>query len=126
MSAIEKAILLGVTEKRLLPKPKKYPLVDWIVKNKNKYRFVYATGGKKPDTLYVLEQLGLINYFDLENSIDKTNYRFSKKTGLPFKKIKAKFPDCFVITDSESDCNGARLAGIKYIKIEPGQRFFNL
>lgn len=87
-----------------LPQLEKYSTVDWILKNKNRYRFVYATGGQAKETKFVLKQLGLINYFDIENSIDKSNCRFSKKSGIPFRKIKAKFNDCLLITDSLMDC----------------------
>lgn len=97
-----------------LPVPKKYPLIDWIIKNKNNYKFVYATGGKKSETEYALEKLKILKYFDLENSISKTNCRFAKNTGIPFRKIKSKFNDCIVITDSESDCRGATIAEIPF------------
>ena len=120
MSAIENAAFLGVTE-NCWPKPNKYPLVDWILRNKNNYNFVYATGGKEKETLYVLESLGLLKYFDIKNSINKSNYRFSKKTGLPFLKIKKKYPDCLLVTDSQDDCIGAKLAKIPYMKIIPGK-----
>lgn len=105
----------------LLPKPIKYPIIRWIVKNKTKYNFVYATGAQAKETIYVLQGLGLKEVFDFNNSLNKNNCRFSKATGLPFKKIKNKFPDCFVVTDSQSDCRGARRAGIPYLKIKPNQ-----
>lgn len=101
----------------LLPKVTKYSIVDWIKKRKNNYHFVYATGGQEQETRYVLKSLELDTIFDLKNSLNKNNYRFSKSTGLPFKKIKSKFADCFIITDSQSDCKGAKLAGIKFLKI---------
>lgn len=100
-----------------LPKPIKYPIVDWIKKNKANYYFIYATGGQASETIYVLESLGLNKVFDFKNSLNKNNYPFSKITGLPFKKIKSKFPDCFVVTDSQSDCQGARRAGIPFLLI---------
>ncbi len=109
-----------------LPKPKSYPLVQWILNNKKKYRFVYATGGQQKESEYVLKQLGILDCFDLKNSIDKTRYPFSKKTGLPFKKIKRKFPDCLCITDSMSDCEGAQLARISFIQIKPSQAILHL
>lgn len=121
MSAIEKAAALGITE-NCWSKPKRYPLVDWILKNKSKYNFVYATGGKERETLYVLESLGLLKYFDLKNSINKTNYRFSKNTGRPFKKIKKVYKDCILITDSKTDCDGAVLAGMPYVLVKLRQR----
>jgi hypothetical protein len=103
MSLLEKVVALGFAE-NCWPKPEKYPLVNWILKNKNNYRFVYATGGKGQ-----------------ENSINKTNYRFPKKTGLPFIKIRKRYPDCVLITDSQTDCDGATIAKIRYIKIKPRQ-----
>lgn len=105
-----------------LPLPEKYPLVDWIEINKNKYNFVYATGGQKNETRYVLEKLGIIKYFNLKNSIDKTSYRFSKKTGIPFAKIKSKFEDCFLISDSVTDCSGAELKNIPYALVKSRQK----
>lgn len=105
-----------------LPTPKKYPLVDWIVANKTNYRFVYATGGQRPETLYILKKFGLLDFFDLKNSIDKTFYRFSKKSGRPFQKIKIKFPNCLLITDSKNDCLGATLAKVPFVKIKSPQK----
>lgn len=102
------------------PKLRKYPTVDWIKKNRNKYIFVYATGGQKLETEYVLTRLGLIEYFDLENSVDKNNCRFSKKTGIPFRKIKAKYEDCLLITDSQTDLVGAKLAKIPALVVQKG------
>ena len=104
-----------------LPKPVRYPITDWIKKNKAKYYFVYATGGQSKEINYVLKSLGLNKVFDFKNSLNKNNYPFSKATGQPFKKIKSKFPDCFVITDSQSDCRGARRAGVPFIIIKPNQ-----
>lgn len=105
-----------------LPRLEKYPLAKWIFDNRAKYRFVYATGGQRLETQYVLKNLGIIKYFDLENSIDKTTCRFSKKTGIPFGKIKTRFSCCILITDSQNDCNGAKLAGVPYILINPKQK----
>jgi FMN phosphatase YigB (HAD superfamily) len=97
------------------PAIKKYPLVKWIKNNVNKYNFVYATGGQRLETLYVLRKLGLLAYFDIKNSIDKSNCRFSKKTGIPFNMIKKKFNDCLLITDSKNDCTGAVLVKVPFI-----------
>lgn len=102
-----------------LPVPEKYPLANWIFANKNKYHFLYATGGQRLETQYALRQLGLTKYFDLANSVDKTTCRFSKKTGVPFRKIKAKFNDCMLISDSEADCKGARLANVPDVLVNP-------
>lgn len=106
-----------------LPKPEKYPSVDWIRLNSQYYRFVYATGGQKWETLYVLKQLGILQQFDITRSIDKTSYRFSKSTGLPFKRILHTCGDCILISDSESDCEGARKLGLQYQKVMPGAEF---
>lgn len=100
-----------------LPKPIKYPVVDWIKKNATKYHFVYATGGQNQETKYVLDKLKISKFFDLNNSLDKNNCRFSKKTGIPYKKIKQKFPDCLVITDGTDDCHGAIKAKIPFLMI---------
>jgi len=109
-----------------LPVPEKYYLVQWIFTQKNKYRFVYATGGQRPETLYVLRSLGLTECFTLEDSIDKTVCRFSKKTGIPFRKIRSKFNDCILISDSKSDCNGAALVQMPFILVKPKQNYFDL
>ena len=90
-----------------LPSPKKYPLVKWIKNNARKYTYVYATGGQKAETLYVLSKLEIVQFFDIQNSVDKTTCRYSKKTGLPFRKILQKYPQAILITDSESDREGA-------------------
>lgn len=110
----------------MLPAPEKYALVDWILKNKNKYHFVYATGGQRLETLYVLESFGLAKYFDMEQSIDKTVCRFSKKIGIPFKKIKSKFADCVLITDSMMDGAGATLAQIPFVLVKTRENKFDL
>ena len=107
---------------RKFPKLKIYPIVDWIKGNRSKYRFVYATGGQKLETEYVLAQLGLINDFDLGDSVNKGSCRFSKKTGIPFRKIRARCGDCCLITDSESDFIGAKIAGIPAMIVKPGQK----
>jgi beta-phosphoglucomutase-like phosphatase (HAD superfamily) len=108
-------ILLG---NKRLPKLKKYPIVKWIVDNKDCLKFVYATGGQKAETEYALEKLGIKKYFNLSRSLNKNNCRFAKCTGIPFRKIKCQTPDCILITDSESDCMGAMRAEISYIKIK--------
>ncbi len=108
-----------------LPASEKYFFAKWVFTNRNKYRFVYATGGQRLETLYVLKSLGLLKYFDLENSTDKTTCRFSKKTGIPFRKIKSKFKDCVLISDSKTDCSGAILAKIPFILVKPKQNYFD-
>lgn len=114
----------ALSKRKELPKLSKYPIVDWIISNWNKYRFLYATGGQKKEAMYALGCLCVIEYFDTRNSIDKNRCRFSKKTGIPFRKIKLNFPDCLLITDSQSDCNGAIAAGIRFLKVKPGQSNF--
>ena len=108
---------ISLERKRLLPPPQPYPTVDWIRKNRNKYHFVYATGGQKLETAYVLKSFGIVRNFDAGYSISKSTYPFSKSTGLPFKKIKSRFPDCIVVTDSDGDVRGAKLANIPCIQI---------
>lgn len=109
-----------------LPTLEKYPLTNWIFDNRTKYRFVYVTGGQKLETQYVLKNLGVIKYFDIENSIDKTTCRFSKNTGIPFRKIESKFRDCILVSDNRVDCKGATLARIPFVLIKPGQKNFEL
>ncbi|KXK08796.1 MAG: Phosphoglycolate phosphatase [Microgenomates bacterium OLB22] len=104
----------------LLPKPVAFPLVQWIKKNKTSYRFVYATGGETSESQYILRELGLLDLFDLENSVSATNCRFSKKTGIPFRRIIKKYPDCIVIGDSEKDCQGAEKAKAPFILVSRG------
>ena len=107
----------------LLPSPEPFPLVAYLKQDADNFHMVYATGGRKQETWYVLRSLDLISLFDLQHSLDKSVCRFSKQTSIPFKKIKADFPNCRLITDSESDCFGAKKAGIQYTKIKPRQAF---
>lgn len=109
-----------------LPSPRKYPIAKWISANKNNYRFVYATGGQKKETHYMLKRLNLVEYFDLENSIDKSTYRFSKRTGIPLREIKSKFGSCLLLTDSKNDCIGAKRAGIPFMLIRSGQKLVDI
>ena len=109
-----------------LPKPEKYPLTNWILDNKERYRFVSATGGQKIEAHYVLKIFKVIRYVDLIHSIDKTSCRFSKKTGIPFRKIKSKFKNCILISDSNDDCKGAQLAKVPFVLIEPRQRIVSI
>lgn len=110
-------VFLVLEKNNLLPNIQKYPMVNWIRKNKKKFNFVYVTGGMKSETIFALNQLGISKYFDLKNSISKDTYRFSKKSGIPFKKLKSRFKDCIVVTDSKNDCKGAQKAKIPYILI---------
>lgn len=107
---------------KLLPRPKPYPIVGWIRKNSKEYHFVYATGGQSRETRYVLSCLKIGTAFDVAHSLDAGNYRFSKRTGLPFKKIGAKFPNCLLVTDGRNDCEGALRARIPYIHVKDGAR----
>lgn len=109
-----------------LPKLERFPTVQWIISNRDNYHFVYATGGLRREALYVLKSFGLSGLFDVANSLDRDNCRYSKRTGIPFKRMKGKFSDCVVVTDTESDCDGARLAGVPCRKIRPRQRLRRL
>jgi FMN phosphatase YigB (HAD superfamily) len=100
---------------KLFPALERYSVVDWIVQNCKKIHFVYATGGQREESLYVLEQLDILQYFDLKHSVDKTSCCFGKRTGIPFKKILRKYPNAVLLTDSESDCLGASKVGLSYI-----------
>ena len=91
--------------------------VKKILKWGRKYSYVYATGGYSAETEYVLREFGIIQLFDLENSISKTNCRFLKKSGIPFKKILRIYQNCSLVTDSDNDCLGAEKAGIPYRKV---------
>lgn len=104
-------------EKLQLPPPVAFPLVGWILKNKNNFKFVYATGGQKEESVYVLQKLGILSFFDCINSIDKSNCRYGKKTGIPYRTLFKKFNNCIVITDSISDIDGAILAGLPFIMV---------
>jgi FMN phosphatase YigB (HAD superfamily) len=110
---------LEMEKKNQLPQLKKFPLVSLIMKNSS-LNFVYATGGQRNEALYALKSLGIIQYFDLKYSVDKTSCRFGKKTGIPFKKILKKYSDCLLLTDSQSDCDGARFVGISFTLIKNG------
>lgn len=112
-------------KKSKLPPLERYPITRWVSVNKNKYHFVYATGGQRLETIYALKNLGLVEYFDITNSVDKTICRFSKKTGVPFRKIKSKFKDCVFISDGEGDCAGAALALVPFVLIKPEQSNFD-
>lgn len=104
-----------------LPSLKPFPIVSWLKTAADSFHFVYATGGQQAETLYVLENLCILSFFDLRSSVDKTTYRYSKSTGIPLRKIASQYPDSLLITDSESDCRGAILASIPFLRIQPGQ-----
>lgn len=114
--------LYGQVTKRLqkdglLPKPVAFPIVQWIKNNRTKYRFVYATGGETAESQYVLRELGILDLFDVKNSVSATTCRFGKKTGIPFLRIMKKYPDCTVIGDSEKDRQGAKKTGVPFIRV---------
>lgn len=111
-------IFLGLQKNNILPKIKKYLIVDWIIKNKNKYNFVYATGGQRGETIFVLKKLKLLDIFDIKNSIDKSRCGSSKQTGIPLQILKGKYPNCILMTDSDQDCIGAKKARIPFLKIK--------
>lgn len=122
MEPIEKLTLLSdenfynLYKEKKLPIPEKYPLVNWIIKNRKKYNFVYATAGTKLQTEYALKKLKILKYFDIDNSISKTNCKLPKITGVPFQIIKRKYSDCILVTDSDNDCLGAKKVDIEFIK----------
>lgn len=97
-----------------------YPLVGFIKENHAKYRFLYATGGNDKDTKCALEQLGILEYFDLGYSFARDTSEFSKSTGIPFKKQIEKFPDAVLITDSLSDVLGAEKVGLASVLVNQG------
>ena len=101
-----------------LPDLEKYPVVDWLTKRHSDFQYVYATGGQKQESHYALRKLGIVEYFDLEHSIDKTSCACGKKTGIPFKKIMKTHPDCIFFTDSISDCAGASKAGVPTLLVQ--------
>ncbi|MDO8584281.1 MAG: hypothetical protein Q7R83_03835 [bacterium] len=100
-----------------------YPLVAWIKKNRTRYHFVYATGGGRGETLLVLRILGLSDIFDLSSSVDRNNCRFRKKTGMPYARIKRRFPDCVAVTDSKADVQGAQRAKIPFHLVSSRTKF---
>ncbi len=110
-------------QNNFIPNLREYPIVNWIRKNGTKYNFIYATGGQQMETDYVLKCLKINSLFDLSRSINKNNYRFSKGSGMPFKKIAKTTNDIILITDSKQDCMGANKANIPYILVQPGQSF---
>lgn len=120
------AVTTTLWKSQRLPRLEEFPLVKWIKARKETSTFVYATGGQQTESLYALSTLGIIDCFDIEKSIDQTTYRFSKKTGLPFKKILNSYPNSVVISDSESDCRAARNHGIPAIKLTPRQEVVDL
>ena len=54
-----------------LPRIEKYPLAYWIERYRSRYRSIYATGGQRRETLYVLRSLNPLTIFDISNSLDK-------------------------------------------------------
>ncbi len=107
-----------------LPMVQGYPCVNFIRQNGTNFGYVYATGGLKAEAEYVLECLGILELFNLEVSTSKDNYKFSKATGRPFAKTKRQVGECYLITDSQQDVDGAEKAGVPSILISKGQIFY--
>lgn len=115
------SVFLQLKAAKRLPVPKLFLIVAWLKDAADSFHCVYATGGQRAETQYVLEELGISSLFDLTASVDKTTCRYSKSTGIPLRKIAARYPNCLLITDSESDCRGAHIANIPFLRIQPGQ-----
>lgn len=98
-----------------------YPAAQFITDNAKTYHYVFATGGTLADTTYVLRQLGLVQIFDMTNSIAADSGLPPKSTGEPYKQIAAQFPDSIVIGDSETDRAGAKLAGLPCVILAPNE-----
>ena len=105
--------------KNKLPAPGRYSLVNWVIDNRSRYRFLYVTGGQKLETQYVLGCLGMAGVFDIDNSIDRTTCRFSKKTGIPFRKIQSGSNGCVLVSDNRTDREGAALVRIPFLLVRP-------
>jgi len=82
---------------------------------------VYATGGLKIEAEYVLSSLGIERLFDLEQSISRDTYVYSKRTGLPFRKLNRISQPCLVVADSKSDMEGAAIAKVPLILLKPNE-----
>ncbi len=106
-------------EAGILPEPIAYRAVVFILQNQLDYRYLYATGGLRCEAEYVLEKLCLKELFDLTSSISRDYYQFSKKTGLPYKKIARLKGQYLVVTDSTVDVVGAKKAKLPYVLLKP-------
>ena len=111
-------VFQSLARRRALPVLKPSPLVGWIRTNKNRFRFVYATGGQAQETWYVLKRLRILNAFEISRSIDRSSCRFCKSTGIPFLRIQRAVADeCIMVTDSIADVRGAKKAVIPSILV---------
>lgn len=102
-----------------LPLPVAYNAVDFIRENASRYCFVYATGARRVEADFVLESLGIIDAFSLEQSVSADDCRFSKQTGIPLKRLKRCFPDSLLITDGLNDIIGAQKVGLPALLLQP-------
>lgn len=109
-------------QKSKLPKVNGYKVVDYIKANPKKCKYLYATASPEVEAEYVLKNLGILEIFDRAKSSNQNSTRFSKKSGLPFKKLKQTNPDCLLITDSMSDIDGAKKAGIGWLLLKKNER----
>jgi phosphoglycolate phosphatase-like HAD superfamily hydrolase len=103
--------------KGALPQLTAYTLVEFIKQYANRYQFIYATGGGEVETKYVLNSLGIGQYFNINDSISRNTCKFKKSTGIPLRKILIKYPNSILITDSQSDLSGARKIGMRTLLI---------
>lgn len=104
-----------------LPSPQPYNAVQFIKRNPKSFRYVYATGGIKAETEFVLDALGIKRRFDLLNSTSKDNCKYPKRTGIPFQIIQRTLGSCCLISDSETDMEGAVKAGIPAVLLTVDQ-----
>ncbi len=105
-----------------LPIPNAYKTVQFIRQYASNYIFVYATGAQDVEVAYVLQSLGIRQFFDEQYSTTITNCRFSKKTGIPLRRIAKRYPDCLLITDSSSDVAGAQKAHVPAVLLQPNAK----
>lgn len=106
-----------------LPLPARYPIIDFILANRANYNFVYATGGLKREADYALAKLGIFELFDIQRSLSIDTFPDFKSTGWPFLEIMKTYPHAMVITDSQSDVEGAIRAGLPYQVVRPNAQF---
>lgn len=112
----------SLLESDQLPKPASFRSVDFIKANQSMFKFVFATGGWRVESEYVLEQLGCFEIFDSRASICKDNCRYKKSTDIPFLRLKkAAGLDMVVITDTKADIEGASRAGLASILLKQNQ-----
>jgi phosphoglycolate phosphatase-like HAD superfamily hydrolase len=105
----------------MLPKPVAYQAVKFISNNQQIYRYVYATGGLKIEAEYILFSFGIDTLFDLKQSISRDTYKYSKLTGLPFRKLNMMLKPSLIIADSKSDRMGATIAKVPVLLLKPNK-----